>query len=31
MKTSTEIASASKIVGEEKAIEPVAKVGFVSD
>ncbi len=28
MKTSTEIASASKIVGEEKAIELIAKAGF---
>ena len=28
MKTSTEIASAAKIIGEEKAIEYVAKSGF---
>lgn len=28
MKTSTEIGSASKIIGEEKAVEYVAKAGF---
>ena len=28
MKTSTEIASATKIVGEEKAVELIARAGF---